>query len=200
MSKNQVYYTGIIIVCLIFSLGLGITGYYEFQKLKSSENTNTLDNYKAAPEKLLDPEPDQVQAYKAPNFRLVIPKIGLESKIRSDTVNAYDYVYHYDKSVMPGQPGECAFLGHRTTYSAPFRKIGSLKKGDEVIIKDLSIAKKYTYEVSSNGNDIRWDYETNPIQFAQDGEARLMLITCYPPGKKKAAWITHCKLVKSEDI
>jgi sortase A len=27
-----------------------------------------------------------------------------------------------------------------------------------------------------------------------------MLITCYPPGKKKAAWITHCKLVKTEEI
>jgi sortase A len=115
-------------------------------------------------------------------------------------VNAYNAVYHYPESVYPGQPGECGILGHRTTYSGLFKNLGTLQIGDKVIIVDTVMKKRYTYEVTSNGDDIRWDYKTNPVRFSQEGEARLMLMTCYPPGKKEAAFITHCKLVSTEDI
>lgn len=128
---------------------------------------------------------------------LVIPKMGINGKIRSDTVNDYNAVYHYPESVNPGQSGECGLLSHRTSYSGLFGKLGTLQIGDDVIIKDPSVNKKYTYKVTSNGNDIRWDYETNPIAFAHSGDARLLLVTCYPPGKKEAAFITHCKLVST---
>ncbi|HHT18369.1 MAG TPA: sortase, partial [Methanobacterium sp.] len=60
--------------------------------------------------------------------------------------------------------------------------------------------KKFVYQVTSNGDDIRWDYKTNPIRFSQEGEARLLIVTCYPPGRKQAAWITHFKLVSSSDF
>ncbi|HSO26179.1 MAG TPA: sortase, partial [Methanobacteriaceae archaeon] len=147
------------------------------------------------------PDPSSFnQAYTSTTTKLIIPKIGLDCWIRSDTVNAYDSVYHYPESVLPGQNGECGLLGHRTIYSGPFKKLGNLKIGDQVIIEDLTLSKRYVYKVTSNGKDIRWDYETNPIKFAQDGDPRLMLITCYPPGRKKAAWITHCKLMKTEEI
>jgi len=66
-----------------------------------------------------------------------------------------------------------------------------------VIIKDLTYKKIYTYEVTSNGNDIRYDYKTNPIRFALEGDSRLLLVTCYPPGAKSAAYITHTKLVST---
>ena len=131
---------------------------------------------------------------------LVIPKLGVDCNIRSDTVNAYDAVYHYSESVDFGQPGEVGLLGHRTTYSHLFLNIASLEIGDKAIIIDPTMQKKYTYAVTSNGNDIRWDYKTNPVRFAQEGEARLLIITCYPPGKKEAAYITHFKLVSTENI
>lgn len=131
---------------------------------------------------------------------LVIPKLGVNCTIRSDTVNAYNAVYHYPESAMPGQPGECGILGHRTTYSGLFENLGTLEVGDQVIIVDSVMKKKYTYSVTSNGNDIRWDYKTNPVTFALDGKARLMLMTCYPPGKKEAAFITHCELVSTDNI
>jgi len=97
-------------------------------------------------------------------------------------------------------PGECGLLSHRTTYSALFHYINTLKVGDNVIIKDNYAKKKYTYVVTSNGNDVRWDYKEHPIQFAQNGEARLLLVSCHPPGHKKAAWVTHCKLRSTSDI
>ena len=111
--------------------------------------------------------------------KLLIPKINLECRMRSDTVNAYDSVYHYPESVYPGENGECGLMGHRTMYSAPFGKIDQLETGDLVIINDFLTSKKYIYKVVSNGNDIRWDYKENPIKFEQGGEPRLILVTCH---------------------
>lgn len=171
----------------------------KMQEVNSAQNS--LKNYKermSAPVDALDPTSDSGSAVV--NAELIIPKLDVDCSIRTDTVNAYNAVYHYPQSAAYGQPGECGILGHRTTYSGLFRNIGDLETGDKVIIKDLILKKVYTYEVTSNGNDIRWDYKTNPIQFALEGESRLLLITCYPPGKKSAAYITHCKLISTSSF
>jgi sortase A len=159
-----------------------------------SDAGNTLKAYKermSSPVNALDPSAASIAMT---NGELIIPKLDVDCTIRSDTVNAYDSVYHYPESATYGQPGECAILGHRTTYSGIFKNIGDLEPGDEIIVKDLILKKKYTYQVTSNGDDIRWDYKSNPIRFSLEGEKRLLLMTCYPPGEKSAAWITHCKL------
>jgi len=126
--------------------------------------------------------------------KLIIPKIGLECSIRSDTVNEYNSVYHYPGSVYPGEMGECGIMGHYTQYSAPLSKIDQIKPGDQIFIDDLLAMKKYVYTVVSNGEDIRWDYLKNPIKFEQSGEPRLLLVTCFPPGRTSAAWILHARL------
>jgi sortase A len=120
----------------------------------------------------------------------MIPKMRITGKIRSNTVNGYNTVYHYSQSVNPGQSGECGLLSHRTKYSGLFSKLGSLEAGDEVIITDYLLHRKYVYIV-------RWNYKKKPLTFAQSGDAKLLLITCYPPGKSEAAFITHCKLVST---
>lgn len=127
-------------------------------------------------------------------YKLSIPRLGLNSSIREDTVNAHYTVYHYPESVQPGASGECGLLGHRTSYSSPFAYIRILVPGDKIYIYDEGNKKKYTYQVVSNGKDIRYDYQTNPIKFEQGGTPRLLLVTCYPPGTTRAAWITHCTL------
>ena len=131
--------------------------------------------------------------------KLIIPRLGVDCSIRSDTVNAYNSAYHYPQSASFGQHGECGIMSHRTTYSALFRHLDSLRIGDKVIIINLK-KTKYTYSVTSNGKDIRWDYKTNPITFTQSGKAKLLLVTCYPPGYEKAAFITHCKLISADHI
>lgn len=128
-----------------------------------------------------------------------IPSLGVKWGIRSDTVNGYGSVYHYNESYYAGQNGTFGLLGHRTIYSAPFNKIDQLKPGDEVVIDDYLSQKKYTYQVTSNGEDIRYDYQTNPITFP-GGDANLFLVTCYPPGTTDAAWIVHCKLKSVEPL
>jgi sortase A len=198
MRKYQILSLVIILVCVFLSGNIAITGYQQLQDVNRAQKS--VADYKermSAPVDALDPQ------YLTSNFinaQLIIPKLHVAANIRSDTVNAYNSVYHYPESVMPGQNGECGILGHRTKYSGLFTKIASLKIGDQAIIKDYTENKRYVYVVTSNGNDIRWDYKTNPIRFSQEGQPRLLIITCYPPGRKKAAWITHFKMVSANDI
>lgn len=178
--------------------GIGIAGYQQMENVtKAQKSVKDYQERMSNPVDALDPT-DFSNAYM--NAQLTIPKLNITAALRSDTVNAYNSVYHYPASVMPGEPGECGILGHRTKYSGLFKNIASLKVGDQAIIKDFTKKKKYVYQVTSNGNDIRWDYKTNPIRFSQEGEVRLLIVTCYPPGRKQAAWITHFKLVSSSDL
>lgn len=173
-------------------------GYQQMQNVtQAQKSVKTYQEKMSNPVDALDPTDI---ASSSTNAQLIIPKLNVTATIRSDTVNAYNAVYHYPTSVMPGKPGECGILGHRTKFSGLFKNIASLKQGDQAIIKDFSQHKKYVYELTSNGDDIRWDYKTNPIRFSQEGQSRLLIVTCYPPGKKEAAWITHFKLVSTSDL
>jgi sortase A len=193
MRKYRFISLLIVFGCVLFSLNMALNIMEKMQQVSDAQNS--LKAYKERMSNPVDALDPTITALNVNNGELIIPKLDVDCSIRSDTVNAYDAVYHYPESSGYGQPGECAILGHRTTYSGIFRNIGSLAPGDEVIIKDLILKKKYVYQVTSIGDDIRWDYKSNPVRFAQEGEPRLLLMTCYPPGEKSAAWITHCKLV-----
>ncbi len=198
MSNYKIISMIIIFICVIMAAGIGIAGYQQMENVtKAQKSVKDYQERMSNPVDALDPT-DFSNAYM--NAQLTIPKLNITAALRSDTVNAYNSVYHYPASVMPGEPGECGILGHRTKYSGLFKNIASLKVGDQAIIKDFTKKKKYVYQVTSNGNDIRWDYKTNPIRFSQEGEVRLLIVTCYPPGRKQAAWITHFKLVSSSDL
>ena len=41
---------------------------------------------------------------------------------------------HYDGSPLPGLPGTVSIAGHRTTYSAPFRRMNKLRRGDKITL------------------------------------------------------------------
>ena len=128
---------------------------------------------------------------------LSVPTLGIKWNICTDSLNAYDTVYH-SPSFFPGENGTVGIYGHHTKYSAPFARINLLKVGDLVIINDYLTQKKFIYEVMSNG-DLKWDYKTNPIQFP-GGNSELTLVTCYPPGLTEAAWMVHCKLKSVEPL
>lgn len=201
MLKYKILSGAIIIISILICSVIVMAAFEKSSALNSYNSAAKYQGNKSKPINMLYPSTTKSTSTGGiTSSRLIIPKIGVDCNIRSDTVNAYNAVYHYSESVNPGQSGECGFLSHRTRYSGLFGKLGSLKVGDEVIVKDYSTKKKYTYAVTSNGNDIRWDYKENPIQFDQSGDARLLLVTCYPPGKKQAAYITHCKLVSTTSI
>jgi sortase A len=54
---------------------------------------------------------------------------------------------HYPGTAMPGQVGNFVVSGHRTTYLAPFNKLGELRGGDRILIDTR--ASQYVYKVTS---------------------------------------------------
>ncbi len=130
---------------------------------------------------------------------VIIPDIHANWLITSNSVNTADSVYHLPNSYYPGENGEMALMGHHTTHHAPFLNIDKLKAGNSVIIKDYVTQKKYTYQVTSNG-DIRWGVKGESIDYQPSEEPELLLITCYPPGFSQAAWIVHTKLVSVQPL
>ncbi|MGH3244245.1 MAG: class E sortase [Spirillospora sp.] len=53
---------------------------------------------------------------------------------------------HYPGTALPGQVGNFVVSGHRTTYSAPFNRLGELDRGDKILIDTRD--KQYVYTVT----------------------------------------------------
>ncbi len=54
---------------------------------------------------------------------------------------------HYPGTAMPGQVGNFVVSGHRTTYLAPFNRIGELRYGDKILIDTR--ASQFVYKVTA---------------------------------------------------
>jgi sortase A len=105
-----------------------------------------------------------------------IPEIGLD-KVVVEGVSVADLKRgpgHYPGSPMPGQPGNAAIAGHRTTYGAPFNRIDELEPGDEILV--TTVQGSFRYEVvdqqivSPAQVDVLNDF----------GDNRLTLTACHP--------------------
>ena len=72
--------------------------------------------------------------------RIQIPKIGVD-KFIVEGVGHDDLMKgpgHYPGTPLPGQAGNAAIAGHRTTYGAPFYNLNELAAGDQIVIQTLS--------------------------------------------------------------
>jgi sortase A len=109
---------------------------------------------------------------------LIIPRIGV-NKFVVEGVQVDDLMKgpgHYPGTVLPGQDGNAAIAGHRTTYGAPFFDLNELSVGDPIYITDLA-GRTFTYTVSQpprvvSPNDVS---VLNPTPYAA-----LTLTTCNP--------------------
>ena len=82
---------------------------------------------------------------------------------------------HYPGTAYPGQNGNAAIAGHRTTYGAPFYDLNKVKLGDPIRITDVE-GRTWTYIVRDqevvSPNDVS---VLDPTPFPQ-----LTLTTCNP--------------------
>ncbi len=110
--------------------------------------------------------------------RLQVPAIGLDEYVVSGTAEA-DLAKgpgHYIGSAMPGQAGNVAIAGHRTTNGAPFNRIGQLTVGNQILLTTLT-GERLTYVVSQSPAAVP------PIDVAvlnDFGDNRITLTTCNP--------------------
>ena len=107
---------------------------------------------------------------------IAIPKIGLDEVV-VEGVGVEDLkqgVGHYPDTKMPGEKGNAALAGHRTTYGAPFNKLDDLVAGDAINV--TTRAGTFRYNVSEKR--IVTPDEVSVLDDTPDN--RLTLTTCHP--------------------
>ena len=105
---------------------------------------------------------------------------------------------HYPATPMPGQAGNSAIAGHRTTYGAPFGEIDKLLPGDQIIV--TTIQGEFTYEVvpqgEGHGHLIVAPTAVEVLdQDFSDHPDRLTLTACHPKGSARQRIIVVGALV-----
>lgn len=138
------------------------------------------------PEGLFEaPEPGQAMA------RIEIPEIGVD-KIVVEGVSRSDLKKgpgHYPDTPFPGQPGNAAIAGHRTTYGAPFHRIDELAVDDQITVTTLQ--GRFTYQVI--GQEIVSPSDIHVIDDMDDD--RLTLTSCHPKYSARQRIIVSAVLV-----
>jgi sortase A len=109
---------------------------------------------------------------------LQIPKISLQQFVVSGT-NEGDLDKgpgHYLGTALPGQAGNVAIAGHRTTHGAPFNRLAELSIGDPIYLTAAN-GERLTYIVSAAPVAVSPRDVTVLNNFGDD---RLTLTTCNP--------------------
>ena len=127
-----------------------------------------------------------------PFARIIIEDINLEAIVVEGTGTAQlrQGPGHYVGTPLPGQPGNVALAGHRTTYGMPFHDIDRLEPGDEIILETIQ-GERFTYEVTDT--QIVLPTATEVIQ--DFGDSRLTLTSCHPKDSSRERIVVTAHLV-----
>jgi sortase A len=105
---------------------------------------------------------------------------------------------HYTDTVAPGQPGNFAVAGHRTTYGAPFYHLDLLQEGDEIHVIDRQ-NRRWVYAFREQRivrpQDI-WVVGNDPFN---DGATLITLTTCHPRLSAAQRMIVWGELIESPE-
>lgn len=91
---------------------------------------------------------------------------------------------HYPVTPLPGEEGNAAIAGHRTTYGAPFGDLDQLAPGDDIIV--TTVEGTFRFKVSSQGPFVVKPTEGDVLLANPDPSrpghslATLTLTTCNP--------------------
>jgi len=85
---------------------------------------------------------------------------------------------HFPRTPLPGQLGNSAFAGHRTTFGAPLFDIDKLSIGDEIIV-DTITNQRYVYLVSSSPRVVPAT-AGSVVETTDRTVATLTLTSCHP--------------------
>jgi sortase A len=123
------------------------------------------------PSKALPPSPEgeAVAVLKMP--KIDIEKVVVEGVGVSELKEGPG---HYPGTPLPGQPGNAAIAGHRTTYGAPFNQMDKMEKGDPVIVS----TKQGTFEYTVRELKVVSPRQVEVLDETPDN--RLTITTCHP--------------------
>lgn len=187
--------TGILLLLFVaYQLwGTGLAERQAQDKLKSQFVTPT-----TAPTSSSTPAPTTTLAPVAPKKGDVVAQIIIDSiKVDKFVIAGVGYKELekgpglFTGSPLPGQYGNVAIAGHRTTYGAPFSRLDELKTGDRIVMKTSQAS--YTYIVS-NAPKIVKASDVDVIRTVDKTRATLTLVTCHPK------WTSENRLIISAEL
>jgi sortase A len=100
----------------------------------------------------------------------------------------------YPSSAGPGQQGNFAVAGHRTTYGAPFWNLDQLREGDEIHVTDRSGAT-YVYAFREQRIVAPSDVTVLAADPLGIGRPTLTLTTCHPRWSQQQRLVVLAALV-----
>jgi sortase A len=146
--------------------------------------------YLPAPAILAAPQEGQVEGH------IVIPKINVDWYF-VEGVQLEDIAKgpgHYPLTPLPGQLGNSAIAGHRTTHGAPFYRVNELAPGDKILI--TTHKGLFTYAVT--GQQIVQPTDFSVVQTTDPNVAELTLTSCNPRFSAAQRIVIHATLVPNE--
>jgi sortase A len=102
---------------------------------------------------------------------------------------------HYPGTALPGEDGNFAVAGHRTTYGAPFYHLDQLTDGDEIIVTDRN-RRSYTYRFIEQRIVNPGDSSVLGSDPLGNGRPLLTLTTCHPRFSARQRMIVFAELVE----
>lgn len=142
------------------------------------------------------PSGDAVGLVHVPRFGPGWSVAALEGTDRGSVLDR-GVLGRYDGTAMPGEIGNLALAGHRTTYGAPLSRIDELVAGDPVVVETLQ--GWFSYRVS--GHEIVTPDRVDVIAPVpgEPGEAptagALTLTACHPRFSARLRYVVHADLV-----
>jgi sortase A len=132
-------------------------------------------------------------AIGAPVGTIDIPKISLDMVVVSGTGTAQLEMGpgHYPGTPLPGEAGNVAIAGHRTTYLHPFYNLNELVPGDDILLTTVQGA--FLYQMTSSQVVVPTDVAVVGATLTP----QLTLTTCNPRYSASTRLVVHAALVAS---
>ena len=132
---------------------------------------------------------------------LRIPKLDVEVLVVEGTTPAAlrAGAGHYVGTPLPGEAGNVAIAGHRTTYGRPFNRVDELRV-DDVVELETPLAE-HTYRVvpAFDGHANPWVVSPTDVSVVSQNlkGSYLTLTTCHPKGSARQRLIVRLELVQT---
>lgn len=199
------------LTALLFVGGIGLFAYPFFTDVYTTQvlQTRLEDELAAIQVTTFDEWEAQVSGDQgAALTRIAIPSIDVETLVVEGTSAAAlrAGAGHYPNTPLPGQEGNVAIAGHRTTYGRPFNRMDEISQGDEIWLSTPIGDYRYVAVAPPTDGGCRplsgdlASCITTPTDWSvinQTPNAVLTLTSCHPKGSAAQRIILRAELVET---
>jgi sortase A len=205
---GQLLITAGVVILLFVAYELWFTGYYTEQQQHQLTNQIEQQWHESGPDvSLLTPDKVRLGSGIAV---LYIPRFGRHYHFVVVEGTGFNDLQkgpgHYPGTALPGQVGNFAVAGHRTTYLHPFNKIATLRNHDVIVLETKTMWFTYTIENVPNTNipwreivvptkvEVAYPVPDQPDPNTKPTLKLLTFTSCHPEYSASQRYVIHAAL------